>query len=93
MNRTFAVAVAIVFAVALSGCGGRTAGPTGEALTPTGTSATAPGEVALEPAYPEEVSTEGLTEEDRAQQQPHRHGDGEVHTHGAGTEDDHGHRH
>lgn len=42
--------------------------------------------VAYEPAYPEEVSAEGLSEEDAAQQAgEHAHGD-ETHNHGDGGE-------
>lgn len=51
----------------------------------------APDEVAYEPAYPEDVSTEELTAGDTAQQRTHSHG-GEEHTHD-GPGDDHGHDH
>jgi hypothetical protein len=57
------------------------------------------GAVTFEPAYPAEVSPEGLTEQDVTQQEtPHSHDGGEEHTHGdeedhdAG-EGDHGHPH
>lgn len=47
------------------------------------------------PAYPPEVSSEGLSEQDVAQQsQPHTHADGEEHTHAEKDEEgDHGHPH
>ena len=72
------------------------AGPeeTGEA----GTEPQATG-VTYEPAYPTDVSDEGLSEEDAAQQQTthshdggeeHAHGEGEDHAHGEG-DDDHAH--
>ena len=48
------------------------------------------GATTYEPAYPAEVSAEGLTEEDIAQQEAtHSHGDGEEHAHG--DEGDHAH--
>ena len=57
-------------------------------------------EVAYEPAYPDDVSTEGLSEEDQEQQEAqHSHGDGEEHSHGDGSHshdsepDDHAHDH
>lgn len=45
--------------------------------------------VEYEPAYPEEVSGEGLTEEDEAQQAVTHTHDGEAHTHEEGEESDH----
>lgn len=63
---------------------------------PSDTEAT---DVAYEPAYPAEVSPEGLSAEDTAQQtaahthgdgEPHVHGDGEDHTHGDGEAHTHG---
>jgi hypothetical protein len=63
----------------------------GSTAPPTAT-ATSTGPVAFEPAYPEEVSTEGLSAADTAQQEVHRHGDGEAHSHGKGTTP-HGHDH
>lgn len=60
------------------------------AAAPAAAIAPAP-EPQFEPAYPAEVSTEGLEAKDTEQQkQPHRHGDGEEHTHGE-DEGDHGH--
>lgn len=44
-------------------------------------------EVTYEPAYPEEVSEQGLSDTDVAQQETHSHG-GEEHSHGDG---DHSH--
>ena len=44
--------------------------------------------VEFEPAYPTEVSEEGLSDEDVAQQTTtHSHEGGDAHTHAAGTED------
>jgi len=66
--------------------------PQGEQQAPTVDSsdeATAPivEEVAYEPAYPQEVNNEGLTEEDQAQQEAgHSHGSGTAdHTHDDGS--------
>jgi len=48
-------------------------------------------EVSYEPAYPEDVSSEGLSEDDVAQQETHSHG-GEEHSHDEdGIQDDHKH--
>ena len=57
------------------------AGVNGEATEETG--------VEYEPAYPEDVSGESLSEEDAAQQETHSHADGTSHSHG--EEDDHDH--
>lgn len=46
--------------------------------------------VEYEPAYPEEVSVEGLSEDDVAQQERHTHGDGTSHVHDEGAAHDHG---
>lgn len=59
------------------------------------------GAVTYEPAYPEEVSAEGLSDEDAAQQEnAHDHDGGAGHEHGEGAHshdgeagDDHGHDH
>jgi hypothetical protein len=93
MNRLrfLALAVTIVFAIVLAGCGERAA--TSETTVTATETAVTTTDVALEPAYPEDVSTETLTEEDRAQQQTHRHADGVEHSHDAGTKGDDGHRH
>lgn len=59
--------------------------------TPTG--------VAFEPAYPADVSPEGLSQQDVTQQEtPHSHDGGEEHTHADEKDDgndegDHGHSH
>lgn len=45
--------------------------------------------VEYEPAYPEDVSADSLSEEDAAQQEAHTHADGTSHSHG--EEDDHDH--
>lgn len=51
------------------------------------TTGSAEDEVAYEPAYPEEVSSEGLTEEDTAQQEDtHSHGP-DSHTHDNGHDE------
>lgn len=66
---------------------------------PVAQPAAAESEVKFEPAYPTEVSAEGLAEKDVAQQQtPHSHDGGAVHAHGDSTEHaeeekDHGHPH
>ena len=80
-----------VFALACGGDEPAAAGnpaPAAPAASETG------GEVAFEPAYPEEVSAEELSAEDTAQQ--HQHVDGEVHEHDeekSTTTTDHGHEH
>ena len=68
-----------------------------EEATPEATEEATPAadEVAFEPAYPEDVSTEELTEADVAQQDAdpggeHSHGDDADHTHDDGN-DDHQH--
>ena len=76
--------IPFLFALALVAlaCGG---GP------PDSTAATespAP-EVSYEPAYPDDVSSEGLSEEDEAQQgELHSHGDGVEHRHEPGDGDE-----
>lgn len=65
--------------VALAGCGGDD-GASAEAPAKSAEAADA-GDIEFEPAYPDEVSPEGLTAEDvRQQETPHRHG-GEAHAH------------
>jgi hypothetical protein len=90
--RLLTLAAAIAFAMFVAGCGDRAETTENETVTVTETTETTTG-VALEPAYPEDVSSEALTEEDKAQQQTHRHGDGEEHSHDSGTKSDDGHRH
>ena len=59
-----------------------------ESPTPSETEPAA--EVTYEPAYPEEVSEDGLSEDDKDQQEDtHSHGDGTTHSHG--DEGDHSH--
>lgn len=86
----------LVFLVA--GCHGepneRAADPPGAAeASASGGEATAESpasDVTYEPAYPTDVSEEGLSQEDTAQQQAtHSHG-GEEHSHGEGDEHSHG---
>ena len=69
--------------------------------TPTPEPAAAPSPTAAivyEPAYPADVSTEGLGAQDVSQQEgPHSHDGGSEHSHGEGEkheeDDDHGHPH
>ena len=85
------------FVAVLSGCGGA-AEPAAEG--PAAVPATVEEEGAgaaesattYEPAFPEEVSGEGLSEEDTQQQEAaHSHDGGEPHEHGAEEEDGHSH--
>jgi hypothetical protein len=78
-------------------CGGGAEPPRAEG-TPPATAAEASadrtGGVAFEPAYPGEVSEEGLSERDVEQQQMlHSHDGGEPHTHDEGARDGHSHPH
>jgi hypothetical protein len=88
-DRFLAFAITIAFAIAIGGCAERAADPRPDTVSTTATATTS--EVALEPAYPEDVSTATLTEEDKAQQQTHSHGDGEAHSHESGTGAAHAH--
>jgi hypothetical protein len=87
----------LLFAISVFafGCGGDEPAATETSAPPPSTTSETTGDVAFEPAYPEEVSTEGLSAEDTAQQQTHRHADGEVHAHDekSSTTTDHGHDH
>lgn len=75
-------AVLATFGLAAGACGAGE--PAGDSPLP----AAAEEEVEYEPAYPEEVSSEALSEEDEAQQAvTHTHG-GEAHTHEEGEEHD-----
>lgn len=79
-------------AFALAGCGADDAGTTeepaaAESAAVDGDAVTT--DVAFEPAYPEEVSGEGITAEDASQQEMHSHG-GEEHVHEE-EEEDHDH--
>ena len=91
------VVSAIAVALALGACSRDRAEPPA-AATSTAPAASAaapsptPGDVAFEPAYPPEVSAEGLSKQDATQQQkPHRHEGGEEHTHGDEGKDGDGH--
>lgn len=95
------LAPAILFVLATTALGCSRPAETPETAAPTGpavasAAATAPAEqIQFEPAYPAEVSSEGLSPQDTGQQtQPHRHDGGEEHAHGEKEEaDDHGHPH
>jgi hypothetical protein len=95
-----AAALALALAAVAAGCSQPPpAGPVETTPTPAGAPAapaTPPAETTTyEPAYPPDVSPEGLTEKDAAQQaKPHRHGGGEAHTHDEKEQEgDHGHPH
>lgn len=78
---------ALLLATALVvGCAGDASDSAGE--DPPAPAESADG-VEYEPAFPEEVSSEGLTEGDAAQQEAHTHADGETHSHGEGEEHAH----
>jgi hypothetical protein len=94
------ILLALLLIVAVGACGRDAAQPVGgdqgaaaaaPSPTPTG--------VAFEPAYPADVSPEGLSQQDVTQQEtPHSHDGGEEHTHAdekddAKDEGDHGHPH
>ena len=89
---SFPLVLAAAWAI---GCGGPSDHAAGEAAAPAAAASPA-ATVAFEPAYPAEVSAEGLSAQDAAQQEtPHSHDGGEEHTHGEekGDEGDHGHPH
>jgi hypothetical protein len=97
--RSLLVALSIV--VVIGACGRDEAPP---AAGETGAAAAAapsptPTGVAFEPAYPADVSKEGLSQQDVTQQEtPHSHDGGEEHTHAGEKDDakdegDHGHPH
>ena len=98
MTKTCSLfALSILFLTLLTtGCGGGEPSvqpPADAASTGGAATETAPTEqVTYEPAYPADVSEEGLREEDVAQQEKHSHDGGEAHSHGEGDEhsDDHG---
>ena len=105
-NTSLGVSRSILFALTLvvvAGACGRddaqpAAGDQGVAATAATPSPTPTG-VAFEPAYPADVSAEGLSQQDVTQQEtPHSHDGGEEHTHAGETGDakdegDHGHPH
>lgn len=77
----------LLAATLLAGCAGDEA-----ANAPDAAGADSPAaaeSVEYEPAFPEEVSSEGLTESDSAQQETHTHADGETHSHAEGEEHEH----
>lgn len=99
-QRTFRsrllAALAAVVATTCTACGGSRDGQAAAAGgAPPAPSPTA--SVVYEPAYPAEVSGEGLTQQDVTQQEaPHSHDGGEPHAHDEETReegDNHGHPH
>lgn len=96
MNKSVSILI-VTFSISVFalGCGGDEPAPAGNPAPAPPTTPETNGEVAFEPAYPEEVSTEELSAEDTAQQQTHQHADGEVHAHDeeSSTTRDHGHEH
>jgi hypothetical protein len=97
LRAVLAVFAFSAFVAVLSGCGGA-AEPAAEA--PAAEPATVEEEGAgaaesatsYEPAFPEEVSGEELSEDDTQQQEAaHSHDDGEPHEHEAGEENGHSH--
>ena len=98
LNRRVPFSFSLLFIAALAiGCqSGASSEPAVEEPAAADASAA---DVTYEPAYPTDVSEEGLSEDDTAQQQAthshdggeeHAHGEGEDHPHGAG-EEEHGH--
>lgn len=90
-----ALAITLVLAAGSVGCS-RPADTTLKAAPTASAAATqSVEEPKYEPAYPTEVSAEGLTAKDTEQQaKPHSHDGGEAHTHGGKEkEGDHGHPH
>lgn len=90
--RTIPLAAVILLAGALAACAGEPPSPAADApdASTQGASAVEEPEVDYEPAYPEEVSSEDLSEADAAQQETHSHDDGTTHSHGDEDADDHG---
>lgn len=102
LKTLYSIALALALVIGLAACGSKaseghdaaaldTESPAAKAGTPEVPEAETPeAEVTFEPAYPEEVSEEGLSETDTDQQkEEHSHGDGAPHTHG--EEGDHSH--
>ena len=92
----------LLLAGALAACGGSDDRATAaDSRAPAAVAEPGPpaSDVAYEPAYPADVSSEGLSEGDVAQQEtPHSHDGGEEHTQGdeevhGEDEGDHGHPH
>lgn len=72
-------------------CGGTTTPEAEEAATETAPAGATDAAVAYEPAYPDEVSDEGLSEEDVEQQAgEHAHADEEDHEHDGDDHEDDG---
>ena len=96
MNKSIPI-LALLFAISVFalGCGGDAPVAAGDTAPPPLTAPETSGEVAFEPAYPEQVSTEELSADDTAQQGTHKHGDGEAHAHDekSTTTRDDGHEH
>ncbi len=90
MNRIQVLLLSALLLSAVVGCGApEAAAPAQPHREPATQSAAKSGEseapdVNYEPAYPEEVSTEGLDEKDKRQAASHSHG-GDEHTHGGET--------
>ena len=84
----FTLSVLVVFGCA-SACGGGQPGnsesstePTAEVQAPPAGAGENHDETTYEPAYPDDVSSEGLTDSDTGQQEAsHSHSDGDEHTH------------
>jgi hypothetical protein len=101
LARPRSLVVALLLAAVVAACGGGTDhAPGSDSATSLPAAQPTPSAgVAFEPAYPTEVSAEGLSPQDTAQQEtPHRHEGGEEHTHGdekepEEPEGDHGHPH
>ena len=97
MTRSFRLFATTLIAVALlSSCQGTTADESDAASSPA---AESDAQVEYEPAYPTDVSAEGLSEDDVSQHEAaHSHGE-EEHTHGEDShthdedEGDDGHQH
>jgi hypothetical protein len=97
LHRSFrSLPLVLAVATVLAGCG-RTAEQSPAADAPAPAAAASPAAtVAYEPAFPADVSAEGLSATDAAQQEtPHSHEGGEEHTHAEekADEGDHGHPH
>lgn len=90
MSLCRSLPLALVLAAFLAvGCGGADSADSADA--PAEPAAPAD-ETTYVPAYPEEVSDEGLSEADAAQQETlHTHADGEAHDHEEGDHEEHGH--
>lgn len=91
--RLFTLTAAVTLGLAFGACGAGERGGDRQPATAAEEAASAPGAadaVEYEPAYPEEVSGEGLSEEDEAQQAVTHTHDGETHSHAEGEEHENG---